>query len=242
MKFGTCFLVIVLLCSCQKKNAVIPNGTNQMDISQELPVLPGDSVRYLALGDSYTYGDGVSLQGSFPYQLSDTLGRQGYLVSVPTEVALFGWTSGDLLSSLNASKITQKFDFVTLLIGANDEAHGISTTTFTANLDILIATAIQYTNGDKSRVFVLSIPDWSVTPFAANMDKPAIAAGVDLFNTINQVEAEKFGANYIDLTALSEMAATDPSLTSADGLHPSAKMYALWVKQFSGQIIASFNK
>jgi len=157
-------------------------------------------------------------------------------------IAHFGWTSGDVLTGITPSNIAQRFDFVVVMIGVNDQNKGVNSETFRSNLAQLITNAILLAKGYNSRVFVISIPDWSVTPFAANMDKAQIAAAVQLFNTINQAEAGKFKVNYIDVTALSELMGSDPTLVSSDGLHPSAKMYSQWVSQFYQEITASFKQ
>jgi len=201
-------------------------------------ILPGDTVTYLALGDSYTYGAGVSLAESYPYQLTDSLAARGYLAASPRVVAFQGWTAADLLTGIKSASLNQKFDIVTLLIGVNDQAKGTDMAAYTAHLDQLLTQSITFAHGYPNRVFVISIPDWSVTPFAAGMDKGSIKVGVTAFNTINEAEAKKFGANYIDIIALSETVATDASLTSSDGLHPSGKMYGLWVRDLAPVITA----
>jgi lysophospholipase L1-like esterase len=204
------------------------------------PIALNDSVSYLALGDSYTYGVGLSQDQSYPFQLAAQLKGQSYLVKDPLVIAFQGWKAGDLLAGIAARNITKKFDFVTILIGVNDQNKGTDPKLYTMQLDSLINEATALANGYGNRVFVISIPDWSVTPFAAGMDLTQIKTGVALFNTINEAESKRLGANYVDISAISEQAATDPSLTSADGLHPSAKGYGLWVNQIRGSVIASF--
>jgi lysophospholipase L1-like esterase len=233
-------LMIVALWGCTKKamdTVPVQAGTS----SNMAPAIHlNDSVTYLALGDSYTYGAGVPLAGSYPYQLAAKLAAQGYLPGEPRVVAFQGWTAEDLLNGIQSANIIPKFDIVTLLVGVNDQVKGTDMAAYTARFDQLLTKAIAFAHGYPGRVFVISIPDWSVTPFAAGMDRSAIKAGVTAFNMINEAESKKSGAQYLDITNLSEMAATDPSLTSADGLHPSAKAYSLWVGQVYGNITASF--
>lgn len=204
------------------------------------PVVTGDSVAYLALGDSYTYGVGLSQDQSYPFQLAAQLRDQSYLAEAPLVVAFQGWKAADLLAGIASRNITKKFDFVTILIGVNDENKGTDPKLYTMQLDSLINEATAFANGYSNRVFVISIPDWSVTPFATGMNISQIKMGVALFNSINEAESKRLGANYIDTGAISEKAATDPTLTGSDGLHPSAKGYALWVNQLQGSVIASF--
>jgi len=237
--FSLC-LIFLALYSC-RKSIVPPAVFVPVSVKTALQISKGDSVSYLALGDSYTYGFGAPPDMSYPFQLADELRTQSYKAANPVVIAQFGWTAGDLLKGISQSTVTQKFDFVTLLIGVNDENMGTNTETYTTQFDQLLNIAIAYANGYSKRVFVISIPDWSVTPFAAKLDQSKIAAGVALFNSINMGQCEKLGVNYLDITQLSELAANDPTLTSSDGLHPSAKMYGLWANQFYSKVIATFN-
>lgn len=234
------FLVIIALWGCTKKAADIVTPQTVASSNNAPAIHLNDSVTYLALGDSYTYGVGLPVDQSYPYQLAAQLKAENYLPHDPAVVAFQGWTAADLLNGLATANIQQKFDIVTILIGVNDQNKGVNPDTYAARLDQLIADATAYANGYSSRVFVLSIPDWSVTPFAANMDKANIKAGITAFNAIIQAETNKLHANYIDITTLSEQAAADPSLTGSDGLHPSAAGYALWVGQLSPMVVRSF--
>jgi len=188
-----------------------------------------NTLQYLALGDSYTIGESVDLTLSFPYQLKTNLATQGYTVADPKIIAVTGWTTTDLIKAIAQANLTQKYDFVTLLIGVNNQYQGKSQTQYRAEFIQLLNTAIAFANGNKKHVFVLSIPDYSVTPFAQNSDKAKIASEIDQFNDINLYESTNAGVNYLNITGISRQATTDPTLIATDGLHPSAKMYSLWV-------------
>ncbi len=188
-----------------------------------------DTLNYLALGDSYTIGEAVPEQQSFPYQLYNALNDQGLRVKTPTIIATTGWTTDNLIDAIIESGITnQKFDFVTLLVGVNDQYQHLSQDNYQIKFAEVLNTAINFAHGDTSRVFVLSIPDYGVTPFANGQDS-VIGPEIDQFNAINKAISIQAGVHYIDITPISREAASDPTLIAPDGLHPSAKMYHLWV-------------
>lgn len=235
-------IALTALSGCTKKGA-IPD-TNSILIVNKITQGPpkkdaSDTLTYLALGDSYTIGEGSA---SYPDQLTDSLNAHSFHVLYPTEVAQEGWTTDNLISGIAASGLNNtKFDFVTLLIGVNDEAQGISESTYKLKFVQALSEAVNFANGDANRVFVLSIPDWGVTPYAKGQDA-TIGPKIDDFNAINQDESENAGANYLNITAISREAATDPTLLSGDGLHPSAKMYTLWIQQLEPLVAAQLKK
>jgi lysophospholipase L1-like esterase len=192
-----------------------------------------DTLAYLALGDSYTVGRLVPAEDSFPYQLVAKLKSKGFNISSPTLIAQNGWRTDELTKGIAGSGVTQKFDIVTLLIGVNNQFQGVDIDTYRVEFAQLLNTAIAYAKGNKTRVFVLSIPDWGVTPFAAIRGPAKIAVQIDLYNKINREESEKAGVNYIDITDISRDVGNDPTYLAADHLHPSGKMYGLWVNRLS---------
>jgi lysophospholipase L1-like esterase len=189
--------------------------------------------QYLALGDSYTIGQSVNQSESFPYQLKTQLYQRGYKVTDPTIIATTGWTTANLITGIQQANLSGKYDIVTLLIGVNNQYQGMSQSDYRTQFVQLLNTAIAFAKGNKLRVFVISIPDYSVTPFASGSNKAQIAAEIDQFNLINQSESTKAGVNYLYITDISRMAASDPSLITYDGLHPSGKMYGLWMDKLA---------
>ncbi|MEO9173457.1 MAG: SGNH/GDSL hydrolase family protein [Mucilaginibacter sp.] len=188
-----------------------------------------DSLSYIALGDSYTIGQSVPLTDSYPYQVTGLLKNDGLPVSVPKIIAITGWTTDNLIAAINQrGLIGKKYDFVTLLIGVNDQYQGLSQANYKTKFAQVLNTAITFAKGDTSRVFVLSIPDYGVTPFA-NGNDAVIGPLIDQFNAINKKISLAAGVHYLDITGISRNAAMDASLVAPDGLHPSSKMYTEWV-------------
>jgi lysophospholipase L1-like esterase len=186
--------------------------------------------RFLALGDSFTIGESVTPQERWPVQLAATLRERGKPIDDPIIVARTGWTTGELLSAIDQAGVSGPFDLVSLMAGVNNQYRGLDFEEYRAEFQVLLVRAIGYAGSDPTRVMVLSIPDWGVTPFARDRDHERIAAEIDRFNQANREEAQRAGAHYIDVTPLSRQAAGDPIWIAEDGLHPSGKMYTRWVK------------
>ena len=192
-------------------------------------------MRYLALGDSYTIGESVAASERWPVQLTARLRARGFTLEDPLLIATTGWTTGELAGAIEQANPIGPFDLVTLLIGVNNQYRGRSEDEYRKQFHALLQRSIAYAGDDPARVIVLSIPDWSVTPFATGMGAEQssldrIAGQIDQFNAINRAETERSGAHYLDITPISRQAAQDRSLLATDGLHPSGKMYAQWVK------------
>jgi len=141
---------------------------------------------YLALGDSYTIGESVPLHESFPYQLVQQLRAKHPGFNAPEIVAKTGWTTNELATHLIHTLLQKQYDFVTLLIGVNNQYRNLSITEFDQEFTFLLLKALQYNGHQNNRVFVLSIPDWSHTPFAQNK---AQETGLDLAETSAQIDA-----------------------------------------------------
>ena len=187
-------------------------------------------MRYLALGDSYTIGASVAPTERWPVQLAAQLRANGLIVAEPLIIARTGWTTDELMAGIERQQPQGLFDLVSLLIGVNDQYRGRGSDDYRLQFRHLLHTAIAYAGGHLAHVIILSIPDWSVTPFAAGYQRAAIAADIDHFNAINRQETTQAGARYVDVTPVSRQALQDASLLATDGLHPSGKMYTQWVE------------
>ncbi|MEO5909449.1 MAG: SGNH/GDSL hydrolase family protein [Pelobium sp.] len=186
---------------------------------------------YLALGDSYTIGESVPLNSSFPYQLVNALRLSNLNVSDPKIVARTGWTTDDLIKATKTDSFNPKYNIVTLLIGVNNQYRNYVIATYRKEFKELLQAAINFAGGSEENVFVISIPDWGVTTFGQNSGRSVaeIAKEIDAYNAINKEETAKTKAVYLDITPISKEAAINKSLIASDGLHPSIAMYKSWV-------------
>lgn len=229
-----------MYCACRKQRAEIITFISAIALLIFLPayfMISENSEKkfnYLALGDSYTIGESVGESERFPVQLVKRLQADSINIEDPQIIATTGWTTDELLAAIKEKNIKDTFNIVTLLIGVNNQYRGRDAENYRGELKQLIDIAVKYAGGNKDNVFVLSIPDWGVTPFAEGKDRNKIAAEIDLYNKVKKEECEKAGIKYYDITEISRI--KDQSLTASDGLHPSGKMYGLWVDKIYGDI------
>ncbi|WP_426285841.1 SGNH/GDSL hydrolase family protein [Luteibacter sp. E-22] len=185
---------------------------------------------FLALGDSYTIGEGVPEEGRWPVQLTVRLRENGIAVGAPRIVATTGWTTDELSAAMDAAALQPGYAFVTLLIGVNNQYRGRTTTEYGEQFLALLRRAAEL-SGDARRVVVVSIPDWGVTAFAEGRDRAAIGRDIDAFNAIARDETLRMNSRWVDVTPASREAGAKPGMLVDDGLHPSAAQYAEWVKR-----------
>ena len=200
---------------------------------------PNSQKRILALGDSYTIGESVTEPERFANKTISILTASGINLKYPSQIiARTGWTTQNLLNELAVSGnlLSPPYDIVTLLIGVNDQFLRTDTGLYRVRFLQCLNRAIEYAGAKKERVFVLSIPDYSVTPFGAG-NAAQIAMEIDWFNAINKQVTLQMGINYTDITQSFRMAATDKTLISADSLHPSGKEYLKWANMLAPKIL-----
>ncbi|MFZ5430808.1 MAG: SGNH/GDSL hydrolase family protein [Bacteroidota bacterium] len=185
--------------------------------------------KYLALGDSYTIGEAVPAAQRFPVQLQQSLVTGGIPVNTPEIIARTGWTTDELMNGIREAHPRGQFDLVTLLIGVNNQYRGRDTAEYRRQFRELLNLAIGYAGNKASRVIVLSIPDYAITPFGQARDMIKISREIDWFNRINLQETRNTQAVYVDITPISRRGQEEPRLVAADGLHPSGEMYKEWV-------------
>jgi lysophospholipase L1-like esterase len=185
---------------------------------------------YLALGDSYTIGESLPIHENFPYQTVQILRKQGHSFHAPEIVAKTGWTTFELAEHLIHTQLNPSYDFVTLLIGVNNQYRELSAEDYTSDFEFLLKKAIHFAGEKHDHVIVLSIPDWGITPFANGKNARKIQKEIDEYNTINKRITLEHNCQYIDITPWTREAQQSSELLAADKLHPSAKEYARWAE------------
>jgi lysophospholipase L1-like esterase len=189
-------------------------------------------LRYLALGDSYTIGEAVDEAGRWPMQLALRLRREGILVGDPRIIATTGWTTDELDAAITAAEPLGEHDFVSLLIGVNNQYRGRDVEEYRTQFAALLWRAIGFARNRPDRVLVLSIPDWGVTPFAAQSgrDTAQIARELDAYNLAAREVCAQRGVAFVDITPISRVRGGEAAMLADDGLHPSAAMYTEWTR------------
>ena len=187
---------------------------------------------YLALGDSYTIGEGIDAAGRWPVQLAAALRTHGIDLADPRILATTGWTTDELWAAMDAAEPLGAWDFVSLLIGVNNQYRGRSVDDYVGEFHRLLRRAIALAGDRVDRVLVLSIPDWGVTPFAvaSGRDRQAIAADLDAYNAAARDLCEAHGVAFVDITGISRDRGGTAEMLADDGLHPSAAMYECWTQ------------
>lgn len=185
---------------------------------------------YLALGDSYTIGEGVAPAGRWPTQLAAALRDIGVAVDDPTIIATTGWTTDELEAGIDAGAPQGPFELVSLLIGVNDQYRGRSVDEYRPRFTALLQRALAFASDRAARVLVLSIPDWGVTPYAvaSGRDRVRIGQELDAYNAAAAAICAEHDVAFVDITDLSRQWGGETMMLADDGLHPSAAMYTLW--------------
>jgi lysophospholipase L1-like esterase len=200
----------------------------------------------LALGDSYTIGEGVVSDQRWPVQWVTALRAHGVRISDPKIIARTGWTIDELNAALDQAEQTahlrdKPFDLVSLLIGVNNQYRGRSLSNYAEEFAALLKRAIAYAGGDPTQVVVLSIPDWGATPFAVSEPKgrsaQKIAGEIDAYNDAAQKICVAAKVRFVDIAPSTRSGAVDGLRLVADGLHPNGEEYALWVRQLMREFV-----
>jgi len=199
-------------------------------MSAETPVGSNANIRYVAIGDSYSIGEGASPAESWPALLTRHLNKEGVPIELVANPSVTGWTTQNAIDRELPIFIKSKPTFGTLLIGVNDWVQGVDAETFRKNFVHLVDQMLGVL-GNKDRLLIVTIPDFGVTPTGAKYARGRnISEGIASFNKIISDESKTRGLRVVDIFELSKKMGSDRSLVAADGLHPSAKEYAEWEK------------
>ncbi len=185
-------------------------------------------LRFLALGDSYTIGQGVAVEDRWPNQLVNKLQSKGVYTEDLTIIAQTGWRTDRLMDAIAVQNPDSNYNLVSLLIGVNNQYQGVSIDIYPNEFRQLLKTAVALCGGNKEGVFVLSIPDYGYTPFGWSA-RDYISPEIDKYNQINREITREMGIAYFDITPISREAIVKPEYLAGDMLHPSGEMYARWV-------------
>ena len=185
---------------------------------------------FIALGDSYTIGEGVNEDERWPNQFVDVAYENGVDFDQPMIIAETGWKTYDLLNAINQTNFTKKYDYISLLIGVNNQFNSRPIDEFEEDLNKLMDEMKRIKKNDGS-IVIISIPDWGYTPFGESSDMSDISEQINLFNSSLRKFATTNGLKYVDVTEISRRGINEPDLITNDNLHPSGIMYLEWAKK-----------
>ena len=237
LKRGIFLSIFLLSASCETQNnsddQIITNDIeedssklNEIDINNSSV----SKFSFLALGDSYTIGEGVEESKRWPNQFIDIAYEKGLYFEKPKIIAQTGWKTYDLLNAINETNFTKKYDYVSLLIGVNNQFNSRSIYEFEEDLD-KIMDKIDIVRKNNGSTIIISIPDWGYTPFAESYNRDTISYEINLFNKSLKNFADKNDIKYVDVTEISRKTLTEDDLLASDNLHPNGLMYLEWAKK-----------
>lgn len=223
-------LFVILFMGCSSEDSKLIADTKK-------------SIQYLALGDSYTIGEGVCWNCNFPTQLKDSLLQTELFSSVNVKiVAQTGWTTTNLKNAIANENLMANYDLLTLLIGVNNQYQNKPFSLYEIEFPELLQTAITLANGNKNRVIVVSIPDYAYTPFGQSSSNPStISNQLDNYNAFAKNHAESLGITFINITDITREGLNNPNLVASDNLHPSQLAYRKFVERMLPIALEKFN-
>src|SRR5258708_23473840 len=146
------------------------------------------SIRYLALGDSFTVGTGIQPERAFPAVLAQKWRDAGHEVEL-LNPAKNGYTTDDLIGQELRHATTFAPTFVTVLIGANDIVRGSDDSRYREQIRRIHRGLRQAAIPPKA-VIVLPQPEWSRSPPASPDGSPEThRTAIEHFNAVVEEEA-----------------------------------------------------
>ena len=218
-------LLIIIMLSCnstESKIIISPNPVNNMSENNSKRT-------FLALGDSYTIGESVDEKDRWSIQLISLM-KNEFNITKHEIIARTGWTTAELIDVVEAKKLNEQYDMVSLLIGVNNQYRGQSLDTYRVEFRQLLNISTKLSKNNPKKVIVLSVPDWGKTPFAQGKERDNIATEIDAFNLVAKEECTKMNIIFIDITEITRKN-IDSSMFASDGLHYSGEMHRLWANQ-----------
>ncbi len=218
-------LLIIIMLSCnstESKIIISPNPVNNMSENNSKRT-------FLALGDSYTIGESVDEKDRWSVQLISLM-KNEFNITKHEIIARTGWTTAELIDVVEAKKLNEQYDMVSLLIGVNNQYRGQSLDTYRVEFRQLLNISTKLSKNNPKKVIVLSVPDWGKTPFAQGKERDNIATEIDAFNLVAKEECTKMNIIFIDITEITRKN-IDSSMFASDGLHYSGEMHRLWANQ-----------
>ena len=217
MRYLILFSVVIFSCTLENPN-------ENIDIPQKFDIL--------SLGDSYTIGQGVCDECSYPRQLIDSLSVAHIRDTFNLEViAQTGWTTNSLINNIDTLELEKK-DVVTLLIGVNNQFWGLPFNQYETQFEELINISIDLTKSKTSDdILVISIPDWAYTPAGQTYNPEFTSEQINLYNEYAENYCLENEISYVYITDITRLGLDQPELVSIDGLHPSEIAYRLFVER-----------
>lgn len=246
LKIIVTLFMSVFFSSCSADNPTIAENNPiavekpTIDVPETTPTNTSPkNIKYLALGDSYTIGQSVCESCRFPEQLKEELknklSNNSYSLDI---IARTGWTTANLIAAINQQKLNSDYDLVTLLIGVNNQYQGVRFSVYEKEFPDLVQKSIAFAKGDKTRLIVVSIPDYAYTPFGQSYGNPtSISIEIDQYNTFARRYCSDNGIVFIDITNITRNGLNNPKLVANDGLHPSEAAYSLFTEQLLSEAI-----
>tara|TARA_Y200000002_G_scaffold37163_1_gene27227 strand:- start:1396 stop:2139 length:744 start_codon:yes stop_codon:yes gene_type:complete len=230
-------IFIILFISCNSSNNIEENIIKVEDyyinssISKvDVKKADEDPYNLLALGDSYTIGEGVDEAERWPNQFKEIASEKGIEFNDPIIIAETGWKTFDLLYEINRTKFSLEYDYISLLIGVNNQFNSRPIKEFEEDLEKILV-QIKKLIKDEGSIIIISIPDWGYTPFGENYNRESISSEINTFNNSLKKFANINDLKFVDVTDISRRAIYQSNLITDDNLHPSGLMYFLWAQK-----------
>lgn len=232
MQFVSLFFILLLFMNCSDKESSMENQIIQQNMERTENSVTNylGPQSFLALGDSYTIGTGIQLELNWPYQLKDKLIQDNVASLEVNIIAQNGWTTSRLLEAIKMND-PDSHDLVSLMIGVNNQFQRLPFNTFKKEFNELLQIAIRL-SGEKRNIFVVSIPDYSVTRYGSG-DPDTISKDIDRYNEYIEEQCDKLNLQFVDVTQISRELGGSRSVIADDGLHPNASQYSRWLEEIA---------